>query len=144
MTTHRVPPKPPHFDAAPEGTCRWCNVEIGLTKKGKPSRSRWHPACVKEYKLLFWPTATRQAVWRRDKGKCNVCGVQCDRKGANGWDLDHIKPLIEAQGDLSFWQLGNLQTLCKPCHKSKTSNEATKRAAERRLVKPTSDDPHQE
>lgn len=135
MADHRVPPKPPHYDTAPPGTCRWCNQPIGLTRRGQVSKARWHLACVKEYRLLFWPSATRQAVWKRDKGVCRTCGTQCDRKGKKGWDLDHIVPLIEAKGDLSFWQLGNLQTLCKTCHKAKTSQEASERAAARRSLK---------
>lgn len=135
MSDHRKPPLPPHYETAPEGTCRWCNVPIGLTKTGKPSKSRWHPICVKEYKFLFWPAATRREVWKRDKGKCNSCGIVCEKKGPLGWDLDHITPLIEGTGDLSFWQMGNLQTLCKPCHKEKTSREATERAAKRREAK---------
>lgn len=135
MSDHRIPPKPHWFDTVPEGTCRWCNKEIGLTKRGKPSKSRWHPACVAEYKLLFWPTATRRHIWNRDKGKCRSCGTICDKKGKNGWHLDHIKPLIEAKGDLSFWRPGNLQTLCKPCHHAKTGQEATERATKRRILK---------
>lgn len=138
--SHRIPPKPPWFDTVPEGTCRWCNKEIGLTKRGKPSKSRWHKECVKEYKTLFWPTATRQAVYRRDKGVCRTCGTKCERKGSKGWDLDHITPLIEGDGSLSFWQMPNLQTLCKPCHKAKTALEATERATKRRLTK--GDAPH--
>lgn len=139
MSSHRIPPKPPHFDTAPEGTCRWCNVEIGLTKKGKPSKSRWHAGCVKEYKLLFWPATTRRAVWARDKGRCHECKTLCDKKGKNGWHMDHIVPLIEANGQLSFWQLGNLQTLCKVCHTAKTSQEATNRATQRRILKEIKD-----
>jgi 5-methylcytosine-specific restriction endonuclease McrA len=50
--------------------------------------------------------------------------------------MDHITPLIEAKGDLTFWQLGNLQTLCKICHTAKTSQEASQRALVRRLNKP--------
>lgn len=130
---HRVPPKPPWFDTVPEGTCKWCNKQIGLTKKGQPSKSRWHPTCVKEYKLLFWPTTTRRAVLKRDKGVCRGCGVQCSGKGATRWHMDHIQPLIEAQGNMDFWRLGNLQTLCTACHKEKTSREATERAEKRKL-----------
>lgn len=135
MNDHRIPPKPEWFDTVPEGTCRWCNEEIGLTKRGKPSKSRWHAACVTEYKMLFWPTATRRAVWKRDKGVCRECGTQCDKKGANGWHMDHIKPLVEAKGDLNYWRLPNLQTLCKVCHTAKTSREATERATKRRMLK---------
>lgn len=132
MNDHRIPPKPPYFDTVPEGTCRWCNVEIGLTPKGKPSKSRWHHHCVAEYKLLHWPTNTRKAVWRRDKGVCRGCGVQCSRRGGLKWHMDHIKPLIEALGNIDYWRLPNLQTLCTDCHKAKTSKEATERAAIRR------------
>ena len=96
-------------------------------------RANWHPACVKEYKLIAWPNATRREVWKRDKGVCRTCGHQCARKGTDVWHLDHIKPLIEANGDLNFWKMGNLQTLCSSCHHSKTGREATARAAARRL-----------
>lgn len=66
---------------------------------------------------------------------CAVCNTQCEKKGKNGWDLDHKIPLIEGDGSLSFWQMGNLQTLCKQCHKDKTSREATERATRRREMK---------
>jgi 5-methylcytosine-specific restriction endonuclease McrA len=49
--------------------------------------------------------------------------------------MDHIVPLIQANGDLQYWRLPNLQTLCTPCHTIKTSREATERAAARRLLK---------
>lgn len=126
--THRNPPKPDYYDSTPEGVCRWCNIQIGPTKTGRDSKSRWHPACYEEYQVIFHTSATRKAVWQRDKGKCNGCGSSCDRKGVNGWQMDHIVPLIEAQGDIIYWRLPNLQTLCKPCHKEKTGREATERA----------------
>lgn len=134
MSDHRIPPKPKYFDTVPPGTCRWCNKKIGPTPKGNPSRSRWHPKCVKEYKLIHWPSETRKAVWRRDKGVCAKCGKQCSRKG-NSWHMDHIVPLVESKGKLKYWKLGNLQTLCVDCHKQKTINEATQRAARRRSNK---------
>jgi 5-methylcytosine-specific restriction endonuclease McrA len=133
MGDHRTPPKPPYFDTVPEGTCRWCNKEVGLTPKGKPSKSRWHKACLVEYKMLFWPTTTRRAVNRRDKGICGKCGVQCSYPLE--WHMDHIKPLYLANDNINFWKLDNLQTLCEPCHIAKTSQEATERAAKRKLLK---------
>lgn len=78
---------------------------------------------------------TRRAVWRRDKGKCACCGTVCPRKGTPKWHMDHIQPLIEAQGNLDFWRLTNLRTLCSECHKKKTGAEATARAAARRAAK---------
>ena len=135
MTPHRVPPKPIHYETAPEGTCRWCNLAVGLTRTGRLSKSRWHSNCFREYELLFFPSVTRKAVWSRDKGLCNSCNHQCDKKGVNGWCMDHITPLIEASRDLKYWRLENLQTLCKICHTLKTSSEATERARIRKLNK---------
>lgn len=49
--------------------------------------------------------------------------------------MDHIKPLIEANGDINYWKMGNLQTLCKACHHKKTGEEATHRAEERKQAR---------
>lgn len=47
--------------------------------------------------------------------------------------MDHIRPLFENQsGDLSFWKLDNLATLCLECHRQKCAAEAATRAAERK------------
>lgn len=135
MTNHRIPPKPVHFELSTPGTCRWCNRKIGLTPKGRESKSTWHRHCLVEYKLLFWPSTTRKAVWKRDKGRCNTCTTVCTKSGLTKWHMDHIIPLIQADGNLKYWQLGNLQTLCKPCHTVKTSAEATARAVVRRALK---------
>lgn len=135
MAYHRVPPKPSYFDTVPEGTCRWCNIVIGLTPKGKVSKSRWHKLCLADYKLLFWPSATRRAVWKRDNGKCASCGTMCTKSGLTKWHMDHITPLIEANGNLDFWRMANLQTLCVQCHNIKTSKEATARAVKRKMLK---------
>lgn len=99
------------------------------------TRTYWHPICVIDYKMIYWPDVTRKAVWMRDEGKCASCGHRCSRRGTDVWHLDHIKPLVEAKGDITYWQMGNLQTLCQVCHKAKTSREATERADARRQVK---------
>lgn len=128
---HRTPPKSPYYDTATPGQCRQCGGEI-LNKKGELNkRARWHSKCVKEYKLLHWPQVTRRAVYKRDKGICAHCGKQAKR--GQRWDMDHIKPLVESNGDLSYWKLPNLQTLCPSCHIQKTSKEATSRATSRRM-----------
>lgn len=130
---NRKPPLPAHFHTPVPGTCKWCNKPITKTlKNGKVSKSTWHEECVEEYKLLHWPSYTRKKVWKRDKGKCATCSSQCDRHGSNGWHLDHITPIYMANGQLWVWQLPNLQTLCKPCHKIKTASEAKHRATLRK------------
>jgi len=135
MTSHRIPPKPKWYDLVPEGTCRWCNTAVGLTRTGRQSKSRWHAKCFEEYELLFFASETRKAVWKRDLGKCALCSHQCAKKGIDVWQMDHIKPLIEANGNLDYWRLQNLQTLCQACHTAKTGREATERAKQRKLLK---------
>ncbi len=128
---HRIPPKPIHYDTAEPGQCRFCGEDV-LNRKGvKNLRANWHKPCVAEYKILYWPSATRRAVWNRDHGKCAACGIVNPRRGAK-WHVDHRIPLIEAEGDISKWRLDNLDTLCLPCHHAKTAAEATARAAARR------------
>jgi len=42
----------------------------------------------------------------------------------SAWQHDHIRPLVEANGDIAFWELDNIATLCTPCHKEKTAAES--------------------
>ena len=148
MTAHRRPPIP--FSDAPRGTCRWCGAEIlyeqGAKRGQLDRRRRWHPACVDRY-MESDPREARRRVRRRDRGICAHCGVDtyAIRRRIRGrgatkklrelgfkprkslWELDHVVPLIEGGGH----DLSNLQTLCTPCHKRKTSSEATARRAAR-------------
>lgn len=40
------------------------------------------------------------------------------------WQADHVQPLAEGGQDVP----GNLQRLCQPCHKAKTTGQARRRA----------------
>lgn len=135
MVEHRNPPKPTGWDKPTKGTCRFCGLPVLNDDGTVNKRTYWHPICVIDYKMIHWPAITRKAVWMRDAGKCAVCGHQCQRGGTDVWHLDHVKPLIEAQGNIIYWQMGNLQTLCQPCHHAKTGREATERASARKAVK---------
>ena len=135
MAISRKPPLPLHFNKPTPGICRWCNGTITKKlKNGKPSKSTWHEPCVAQYKTIHWPSYTRKLVWRRDKGKCASCGTKCDRKGTNGWHMDHRVPIFLANSELWVWELPNLQTLCKSCHKEKTTAEAGIRAHMRKSI----------
>jgi 5-methylcytosine-specific restriction endonuclease McrA len=135
MTKHRIPPKPDYFNTVLPGTCRWCNTGISLTPTGRESKAKWHADCLTEYLLVTRPSNSRRAVWRRDSGLCNTCGAVCSKKGENKWQMDHIIPLINANGELKYWMLGNLQTLCNSCHNVKTALEAGDRARKRKEKK---------
>ncbi len=129
---YRKPPKPEHYDTLEKGVCRYCGKDI-LKASGQVNfRASWHKDCVEEYKTIYWISETRKAVWSRDKGKCAGCGIKCGKKG---WEMDHIKPLIEAHGNIEMWKLPNLQSLCWSCHKQKTGSEASARAEARAIQK---------
>ena len=143
----------PH-SAAPRGTCRWCGLPI-LRPDGKPDRRRnWHPECVETYKLC-WPGHARQRLKERDGGICAGCGRNTvtrrlrksrpitprpkDARYAgpycravwterHAWELDHIVPLADG----GTHELVNMQTLCRPCHRTKTAREAAERAQRRK------------
>lgn len=130
MSKYRKPPKPAAYDSPP-GYCRYCGHAI-VNAAGKLNlRANWHPPCVETYRVIYWPQETRKAVWRRDRGQCANCPT---RFGSlhDAWHVDHHRPLIEAQGDIDYWLLPNLKTLCTPCHAAKTKEEAGERARKRR------------
>ena len=110
-----------------------CGQEI-LKKDGSINkRASWHPACVVEYRLIHFPTDTRRAVWKRDRGVCYLCG---ENAGRHGWEVEHIKPLYESNGDITYWQLSNIAAVCVPCHQKKSAKEAGQRAQARRDAAP--------
>jgi 5-methylcytosine-specific restriction endonuclease McrA len=148
MTAHRRPTI--RFSDAPRGECRWCGDPILYASGPKQGeldrRRRWHPACVDAYNRSD-PREARRRVRRRDKGICAACGLDTNalRRRARGrgraaklrklgfkprkslWELDHVVPLIDG----GTHDLENLQTLCTPCHKRKTAEEARERATRR-------------
>ncbi len=152
--SHREPPSSVHWNIE-KGRCRWCGEAV-LNSKQQPTARRWHEACVAAFKLIHWPAETRLAVFRRDNGICAGCGADCkeplfDEAGlqrlrysadviwrrkcaasGNRWQHDHIRPLIEANGDPSYWQLDNIQTLCRACHGRKSGAERKRLNAARK------------
>ena len=121
----RKPPKPNSYYVQEKGICRWCGKKIIENKKHN-TRKTWHQDCATDYMIIYHSTEARKHIWKRDKGKCNDCGEQCTRRG---WDLDHVKPLMEQKGikgnklDWTYYELNNMQTLCRPCHKKKTKKD---------------------
>jgi 5-methylcytosine-specific restriction endonuclease McrA len=109
-------------------------------------RRRWHPDCVATYEATD-PRELRRHVRKRDRGICRACGLDtlALKRKIQGrgrarrlrelgfhprrslWELDHVVPLIEGGSH----DADNLQTLCVPCHRTKTASEARERAARR-------------
>jgi 5-methylcytosine-specific restriction protein A len=67
------------------------------------------------YRTPFWGALRKEAL-RRDGGRCTHPGC-----GARGTHVDHIRPRPRADGPTPADVLGNLTTLCRPCHSRKTA-----------------------
>jgi 5-methylcytosine-specific restriction endonuclease McrA len=52
---------------------------------------------------------------RRDRYTCRVCGTRARRQQL---EVDHIREIARGGASLDY---DNLQTLCKSCHRRKTS-----------------------
>jgi hypothetical protein len=55
------------------------------------------------------PESARMFVWRRDEGKCVICGSN------ERLEFDHIIPVAEGGSNTER----NLQLLCEPCNRAK-------------------------
>lgn len=75
------------------------------------------------------PSEARKHVFLRERGTCQGCGVISVL--AMDFEVDHIRPLFEADGDLSFYAPENLQLLCSSCHKTKTQEDMIRWRARR-------------
>ena len=77
---------------------------------------------MKDYRKLYTTARwrrTRRFVKDRDGWRCRQCGK------AGRLEVDHILP-VHLGG--AFWDVGNLQTLCRsPCHFAKTARENSRR-----------------
>lgn len=95
------------------GKCFWC---------GKELIGRQRSYCSSEHYYLYfnafnWDTL-RSKILKRDGWKCVKC------KKSDSLQVDHKIALMN-NGD--FWDEFNLQTLCTPCHGTKTSMDYTVR-----------------
>lgn len=138
------------------GLCRWCWYEIPTGR-----RSWCSQACVTEYLDFTDWKRIRANVFKRDRGRCQLCGLDlakiervlrwsmrwCKRWDSHfwpatalseagvekEWQADHIKPRADGGGD----DLDNLRTLCDRCHAGVTAEFARERARRRRNANAT-------
>jgi 5-methylcytosine-specific restriction protein A len=125
----------PVRNAAGDPVCRWCHGPVA-----RPRRTFCGDACVHEWKIRSSPWYVRRQVKKRDKGVCQVCGVNVvkahrewtrarpsvgDRAARRKWrteeprwEADHIVPVADGGGECG---LENYRLLCRSCHVSVTS-----------------------
>src|SRR5262249_14520909 len=126
--------------------CRQCGLE---TKP--PRRSFCSDLCVHEWRLRTDASYLREQVFKRDRGRCALCGLDTEnlrrrlcvlarrnrqawrrqiaelkipRKRATLWDADHIVPVCQGGGECG---LDNVRTLCLACHRRETERLRLKR-----------------
>ncbi|MCL4413416.1 MAG: HNH endonuclease, partial [Actinobacteria bacterium] len=85
-----------------------------------PSRAFPEPSVVRLERFVRVPyqaslSLNRRAVFARDGYRCQGCGR---RLRARELDVDHVRELVRGGKPLDP---GNLQSLCRPCHRAKTA-----------------------
>jgi 5-methylcytosine-specific restriction endonuclease McrA len=77
------------------GQCRYCKEDV--KRYNKKARTFCSPTCVHEFKIRANPSYAREQVYKRDKGVCQLCGLNCSTffaglhkalKGVKGKDRD--------------------------------------------------------
>ena len=114
-----------------------------------PGRTQCGDACVDRWKLKTDPSFLRSRVWKRDTGRCAVCGLKCkdlekglallrDVLGRQGRSKTYgeIRKALKIRSRHTLWDadhvravadgggecgLENMQTLCLWCHRDKTA-----------------------
>lgn len=86
-----------------------------------PKSTSYRGRC-RRYGAYYDPSVSRDAVIKRDKGVCQICGKRCDpndkswgTSGPNYPTVDHIRPL--ARGGTHTWN--NVQCACGMCNSEK-------------------------
>jgi 5-methylcytosine-specific restriction protein A len=97
------------------------------SRLGKPPQSRLAQAggvggYEREATGSAWRTIRRR-ILTRDCSMCLPC--RAGERFTLAEEVDHITPVFEGGTDDD----GNLQSICRPCHKVKNAGEAARRAA---------------
>jgi 5-methylcytosine-specific restriction endonuclease McrA len=101
------------------GVCVTCGLDTEAVRRAyrRAMKSAGHP----------WAVAGKAV-----RGRVDTLGLAAGTYDIpHFWEMDHIVPVIEG-GDEIEDTLGNLRTLCIPCHKRETKELAGRRAKERR------------
>jgi 5-methylcytosine-specific restriction endonuclease McrA len=125
----------PDRNEAGEPICRWCRGPVTW-----PRRTFCGDACVHEWKIRSSPWYVRQQIKKRDRGICQLCGVdvlkahrawrreqpstrdraarRAWREARPRWEADHIVPVADGGGECG---LENYRLLCRGCHVATTT-----------------------
>lgn len=120
-----------------KGICARCGVDADLQRRADRETARlWYWLARRHFDERVVRGELKVSAW----GECYTLANREVEKQQNesgrtargpAWEHDHIRPLVEAKGDLSFWALDNIQTLCRACHVQKGKEDNARRRAAR-------------
>jgi 5-methylcytosine-specific restriction protein A len=93
-----------------EGRCVECFAPLG-----RPRALYCSAACQWKFHGRYFWDAARVVVMRRDGFRCRACGRRGRKRDL---EVDHIVEIAAGGASLEY---SNLQTLCRGCHREKTS-----------------------
>jgi len=104
--------------------CFYCGKGVTRRKLDQRDSYNWYcsTTCYREYQQSQYPKLAyrwaskrwhraRQAALDRDQGRCSLC------KSTSDLVVHHVRPFAEFQGSPDAHELGNLQTVCRACHR---------------------------
>lgn len=95
-----------------QGVCQVCHLNIGVLKKARDTMS-----------TKFYRTKEIGEVeWDKFVYEFRTLGFEVKQLEPYAClsNCDHINPVCMSGGELAFFALANLQTICTPCHGKKT------------------------
>ena len=99
------------------------------TSRGTASVEQTDETTTRTVRRPTFSTWFRLSLFLKRKGICSDCTRKIE--AGNAWDIDHILPL--AMGGTNATE--NLQILCRPCHRSKTTQSDIPRIAKTKRLK---------
>ena len=99
------------------------------TLKGRASAEHTDETITRTAQRPTFSTSFRLNLFLMRKGLCAACSQKID--AGKAWDIDHILPL--ALGGTK--EPDNLQILCRPCHRAKTTHSDIPRIAKTKRLK---------
>ena len=97
------------------GVCALCGMDT--TVLGRVLKAEWHRI-----------RQARSEQERRERAEFRQRYRWFFRRRSY-WDADHIVPVVEGGGECT---MANIRTLCEPCHRGVTKEQARNRASRRR------------
>ncbi len=104
--------------------------------QGRRGLDDWLLKAEAKSRFGHWWTDEKR-TWMREQERLLIVERGWPVGDESVWQHDHIVCLKLADpNDLSYWRLGNIQTLCTPCHKRKTKEDLKAIRASKQRVTP--------